>query len=128
MAAVVVSGLLLSIVSAGLPSLQAQFIISPDLTFSEIGTVSKIDYRDRFKQYKKFIIRNIDAPGTKALMARLNAELFRTYSPGQSTPLSTGEQEVSEEEDFSRAFQNRVVLSTSPTHRQPLIVTNNLSR
>ena len=49
-------------------------------------------------------------------MARLNAELFQTYSPDlQLAPLSMGGKKVTEdEEDFSCAFQKKVVLGTSP--------------
>ena len=49
-------------------------------------------------------------------MARLNVELFQTYSPDlQLVPSSTGGKKVVEdEEDFSRAFQKKVVLGTLP--------------
>ena len=93
--------------------MQAQFLISPDHVFTEKGVVSKIDYRDRFKQYKKLIIKNIDSPQMKILMTRFNAQLLKIHSQDDQTP-SACEQSDSEDEDcFSRAFQEKVVLSTS---------------
>jgi len=59
---------------------QAQFIISPDRLFAEKGAVSKINYYDRFKQYKKLIVKNIDSPQMKVLVAWLNALLFQIHS------------------------------------------------
>jgi hypothetical protein len=92
---------------------QAQFIISPDHVFMEKGGITKINYRDRFKVYKKFIIRNADTPRMKRLVAQLNADLLHIHSPdNEVTPSSTGEPDATDEEaDFCRAFQNEVVLS-----------------
>ena len=91
---------------------QAQFILSPDQLFSEKGAISSIKYHDRFKKYKKFLVKNIETRGTKALMARLNAGLFQTYSSGnQPAPTSTGEQESDIEDYFSRAFQDEAIPS-----------------
>ena len=55
---------------------QAQFIISPDYLFAKKGTISKIDYYSCFKQSKRNIIKNIDSPQMKVLVAQLNAQLF----------------------------------------------------
>ncbi|KAF9779196.1 hypothetical protein BJ322DRAFT_1172217 [Thelephora terrestris] len=93
----------------------AQFIISPDHVFMEKGGITKINYRNRFKVYKKFIIRNADTPRMKRLVAQLNADLLHIHSPdNEVTPSSTGEPDVTDEEaDFCHAFQNEVVLSGS---------------
>ncbi|KAF9790700.1 hypothetical protein BJ322DRAFT_988395, partial [Thelephora terrestris] len=63
--------------SLAMAAVVAQFIISPDHTFSEKGAITKIDYRDRFKQYKKFIIKTLESPRMKMLMAQLESELFQ---------------------------------------------------
>ena len=92
---------------------QAQFIISPDRLFAEKGAISKIDYHSCFKQYKRIIIKNINSPQTKALVARLNAQLFQIHSKDYKTTTSLGEQGESEDEDtFSHAFQEQVTIST----------------
>ena len=89
--------------------IQAQFIISPDQLFSEKGAISKINYCDRFKQYKKLIIKNIDTPRMEQLITRLNTELFHVHSP--NGPSSAGAQIViDEEEEFCLAFQNEVTI------------------
>ena len=90
---------------------QAQFIISPDRLFAEKGAISKIDYHSRFKQYKRIIIKNIDSPQMKALVARLNTQLFQIHSKDHQAISSAGEQGESEDEDaFSRAFQEQVTI------------------
>ena len=92
-------------------SLQAQFVLSPDPLFSESGTTSKINYSDRFKQYKKFIVKHLETPRMKILMAGLDAELFQpkpTDIRPSASPAET--QEADEEEDeFSHAFSNEIV-------------------
>jgi hypothetical protein len=95
------------------PIIQAQFIISPDHDFSEKGAISKINYRERFRQYKKLIIKIIDAPRMKSLVARFNAQLFQVYSPDGQASLPPAEEQavVDEEEEFCRAFQDDVVIS-----------------
>lgn len=89
-------------------------MLSPDHVFSERGAISNIDYSGRFKQYKKFIVKNLDSPQMKALMARLNAQLFRTHSKNYGATPSTHEQvECEDEEMFSRAFREQVVIGRS---------------
>ena len=90
---------------------QAQFIISPDRLFAEKGATSKIKYHDRFTQYKKLIIKNINSPQMKLLMSQLNTQLFQAR-PQVDQISPTDRQEESEEDDiFSRAFQEQVTLS-----------------
>ena len=48
--------------------IQAQFMISPDRTFLEMGAISRINYRDRFKQYKRLIIKNANTPRMSELV------------------------------------------------------------
>lgn len=95
------------------PPIQAQFIISPDRSFSEMGAITQVNYRDRFIKYKKFIIRNADTPRMRALVERLEKDLLQGHSPdGQVS--SAGEPEaIDEEEDFCLAFQNDAVISDS---------------
>ncbi|KAF9793538.1 hypothetical protein BJ322DRAFT_1017019 [Thelephora terrestris] len=95
----------------------AQFIISPDQLFSEKGAISKINYRDRFKQYKRLIIKNIDTPRMVQLITRLNTELFHIHSPNE--PSSAGARVVIDEEDeFCLAFQNEVTIDDSTESAQ----------
>jgi hypothetical protein len=90
--------------------------------FSEKGTITKINYRDCFKQYKKFIVKNIEAPRMKALMARLNAKIFQVYPPDdQAAPSSTvGQEEGEDDDDFARAFQEEITLGTYHSLLSPL--------
>lgn len=112
MAAVVVSSSHFYCPTSLTISIQAQFIISPDRLFAERGAISKTNYRDRFKQYKKLIIKNIDSPQMKVLLARLNAQLFQVHSQDEKT-LPVDHQEETEDEDaFSRAFQEQVNIGT----------------
>ena len=90
------------------PLIQAQFMISPDRTFSETGAISRINYRDRFKQYKRLIIKNANTPRMSELVVRLERELLQVYSPDSQ---DTGEPEATnEEDDFCLAFESEVVL------------------
>ena len=92
--------------------LEAQFIISPDHLFAKNGATSKINYGDCFKQYKKFIIKNIDSPQMKLLIGQLNTQIFLTHQQDQQTS-TTDEQEGGDEDDFSHAFQEQVTISLS---------------
>jgi hypothetical protein len=98
--------------------LQAQFLISPDHTFSQCGAVTGINYSDRFKQYKRLIIKTIATPVIQALIARLNLEVLQSQQPDQATPLSPVEQQENndEEEMFCRAFENNVALGNVVSH------------
>ena len=96
---------------------QAQFIISPDRTFSEAGAISKIDYRDRFKQYKRLIIRNADTPRMRTLVTQLERELLQVHSPDEQAAEES--EIINEEDDFCTAFQNEVILS-DPTPSSPV--------
>ena len=54
----------------------------------------------------------MDSPQVKALMARLNAQLFQIHSRYERT-ISVGQPDETEDEDaFSRAFQEQVVIGT----------------
>jgi hypothetical protein len=92
-------------------SVQAQFIISPDRLFAEKGAITKINYHDRFKQYKKLIVKNINSPQMKVLMAQLDAQLFRTESKVNQASPAVEEESDDDEDIFSRAFQEQVTLS-----------------
>ena len=87
---------------------QAQFIISPDRAFSETGAISKIDYCDRFKQYKKFIIRNADTPRMRTLVAQLERELLQVRSPDEQA--AEEPEPINEEVDFSVVLTRMVIL------------------
>ena len=94
--------------------LQATFLISPDSKFSERGSVTGINYYDRFKAYKRLIIKTIDTPRITALIAQLNTETLQICAPDPTvTTPSTVEQQNSDEEDFFSAFQKKATLRTS---------------
>ena len=106
--------------------LQAQFILSPDLLFSEKGAVSKIDYHYRFKHYKGFIVEHMATPGMEGLMTRLNRELFHKPIDDSSSPSPTQEQDSREDEDFSRAFNEATpgMLAMLMTFLSLILLTN----
>lgn len=131
MAAVVVSGPTCSNCLMGLTiSMQAQFILSPDPVFSEKGTISKIKYSDRFKQYKKFIIEHLKTRRMKELFAWYNRELFPANSTDcPPSPSSAEGQGASDAEDnFSNAFKNSDIQSTFVSTFVLAITTNNPPR
>ena len=108
MAAVVVGGSPLPTASRGSLFSQAQFMLSPDPVFSETGSVTGIKYCDRFKQYKKLIVKLLETPRMNALFMRINAELFPVDRPDpQPSPSSTGGV-TEDEDDFARAFNDDV--------------------
>ena len=72
----------------------------------------KINYGDHFKQYNKFIIKNIDSPQLKLLIGQLNTQIFLTHQQDQQTS-TTDEQEGGDKDDFSHAFQEQVTISLS---------------
>jgi hypothetical protein len=81
-------------------------MLSPDPVFSETGSVTGIKYCDRFKQYKKLIVKLLETPRMKALFTRFNAELFPVDRPDpQPSPSSTGGA-TEDEDDFARAFND----------------------
>ena len=99
--------------------IQAQFIISPDRAFSETGAISRVDYRDRFNKYKKFIIKHADTPRMRRLVAQLEKDFFQVHSPDSLS--SAGEPEaIDEEEEFCLAFQNDTVIS-DPIPTSPIL-------
>ena len=128
MAAVVV-GFLFSVTWWFLTSLQAQFILSPDQVFSEKGAISKIDYHDRFTQYKKFIVKHLETPRMKELTAYLDANLFPSNSVDDQPNPSTEVHEADEDGDeFSRAFSNSGVQGMSTAMLTVLNVTQTINR
>ena len=107
MAAVVVSG------HSQLPYnthhiLQAQFILSPDPTFSEKGSISKIEYHDCFTWYKKFIIKHLQTPQMKMLVAWLNMQLFLANAVDNQPASPTQAQDTPEDDEFAEAFNQSV--------------------
>jgi hypothetical protein len=81
-------------------------MLSPDPVFSETGSVTGIKYCDRFKQYKKLIVKLLETPRMNALFMRINAELFPVDRPDpQPSPSSTGGV-TEDEDDFTRAFND----------------------
>jgi len=95
-------------------STQAQFILSPDRTFSKTGAVSKTKYHDRFTQYKRFIVKHLNTPRMKELFAQYNVELFPANLPDLTASPSPGmEQELNEEAVLSHAFRDTSVQGTS---------------
>ena len=94
-------------------------MISPDRTFSETGARSKIDYRDRFKQYKRLIVRNPNTPRMRTFVAQLERQLFQVHSPDNQAAEESDV--IDEEDDFCVAFQNEVVLG-DPILTSPILV------
>ena len=80
-------------------------MISPDFVFSDKGAITKTNYHQHFKRYKRFLIMNIESPGVKALVSKLNTEVLGIHSASPQAPPPTSEQEIAnEDEDFCRAF------------------------
>jgi hypothetical protein len=93
---------------------QAIFLLSPDTKFSDRGATTGINYSDRFKTYKRFIIKAIDTPGIAALFAHINKQVLQIQPPDNGvTAQPTVEQQDSDEDELFRAFQDKATLSRS---------------
>ena len=80
-------------------------MISSDFVLSDMGAITKTDYHQHFKRYKKFLIMNIKSLGVKVLVLKLNAEVLGIHSASPQAPPPTSEQEIANEnEDFCHAF------------------------
>jgi len=82
--------------------LQAQFILSNDLTFREVGPQSRIKYLDDFNHYKKFISDNFKSPRLVATFARLNWEILGIQSPALASTIDDQNEDEGNDEEEAR--------------------------
>ena len=87
-------------------------MISPDFMFSGKGAITKTDYHQHFKRYRKFIIMNIKSLGVKVLFLKLNVKVLGVHSASPQAPLPTSEQEIAnKDDDFCCKFHENFDLS-----------------
>jgi hypothetical protein len=81
-------------------------MISGDPTFTGIGTVTGIDYMDRFFQYKTILGMNRQTSEVISLLDTLNEELFGAIPASSSTERVIAPRPRTEDATLSRLLQS----------------------
>ncbi|KAF5334706.1 hypothetical protein D9758_017254 [Tetrapyrgos nigripes] len=105
-----------------LSAIMLRFIISPDKEFSEVGTVSRIPYREHFQQYRKMIVL-AESKGTswaKSLYDFYNRRVFAGVTGitfALTDPSTSGDGEIDELD----ALMQQLVVPSAPSvaHQVP---------
>jgi hypothetical protein len=81
-------------------------MISGDPTFTGIGTVTGIDYMDRFFQYKTILGLNYQTPEVIFLLDTLNQELFGAIPASSFTERSSAPRPPIEDASLTRLLRS----------------------
>jgi hypothetical protein len=81
-------------------------MISGDPTFTGIGTVTRIDYMDRFFRYKNILGRNAQTPEVISLLNSLNQELFGIVPDSNPSPRTSIPRLPAEDASLTRLLQS----------------------
>ena len=81
-------------------------MISGDPTFTGIGTVTRIDYMDRFITYKNLLGLNLETPEVKSLLGSLNQQLFGVVPNSNPSPQPSVSRLPTEDASLARLLQS----------------------
>ena len=93
-------------------------MISGDPTFTGVGTVTRIDYMDRFFRYKNILGLNAQTPEVKSLLSNLNEQLFGIIPNSDPSPQPSVSQSPAEDASLIRlmqSFQGQNIPQYAPT-------------
>ena len=99
-----------------IPLSQARFLLSPDPEFSQVGTVTRVNYLQAFRKYHDMIFEQSHTPAYQVILSSFNVLVFgKDYTPVQSSAAYDGDEELEDEiEDYRRRLKQTSELPPDP--------------
>ena len=103
---------------------QARYLLSPDPEFSQVGTVTQVNYLKAFRSYRDTIVGEAGTPVYKAIISTFNILLFgRDFVPVQVNASHGGD---GESEDEMEQYRLMLRQDPEPPHLNPTNTDTNI--